>query len=107
MLDWFRLFAEIQDARHVADIHDLDDEFTAGRQSHGSSASGKDTYSLATATHALSGDRARSRIGREQRTSIFSKEFVSNEYNDTEPSSEPLMKKSFYTMNKYASAWLC
>src|SRR5436190_13573164 len=54
------------------------------------------TYSLATATHKPSGDNAKSRIGNVQRTSILSNSFVRKEYKLTVPSSDPIMKKSFY-----------
>jgi len=54
------------------------------------------SYSLATATRRPSGDNARSRTGNEHLTRMRSKVFVSREYKETVPSSEPTMKKSFY-----------
>lgn len=53
------------------------------------------TYSLATATHRPSLEIAKSRIGSVYLVSIFSRVYVSKEYMQTVPSSEPVTKKSF------------
>lgn len=52
------------------------------------------SYSLATAAHMPSGDRATSRTGRVLRSKTSSSSFVCKEYLHTAPSSDPAMKKS-------------
>jgi hypothetical protein len=53
-------------------------------------------HSLATATHLSSGDIARSLTDNEHRTRRRSNAFVSSEYSETEPSSAPTIKLSFW-----------
>ena len=65
----------------------------------------ENAYSLATAAHRPSGERAMSRMGSVHRVSIFSKEQVSNEYWLTAPSSEPTMKKSFCSLVSKLVTW--
>jgi hypothetical protein len=54
------------------------------------------TDSLATAAQFPSGDNTISRIGNVHLVSILSKLYVSSEYMQTVPSSDPVMKKPFY-----------
>jgi len=53
------------------------------------------TYSLATAAQFPSGDSAMFLIGSVHLVSILSKVYVSSEYMQTVPSSDPVIKKSF------------
>ena len=73
VLCWFREISQVKDSIGIGDVDYLDNQFTNGRsESRQMDGFDRSTYSLATAAHCPSGDKAMSRIGRVLRVSILS-----------------------------------